>query len=240
MEEVKLLDRTDTKYVFSRKDLPALLSNIQSHYKLLEINGNLIANYRTVYYDTANLDLYLLHHHGANNRYKVRHRTYADTQTGFLELKFTTNKGRTVKERIKQQEAKPSWSAEAGKFLSTHLPFNPNLLQISMGVNYRRITLVAKNAQERLTIDTNLELLYGAIHQKIPNLVIAEVKQARRMKTPVLSYFKKTGISSESLSKYCLAVNTMRPEIKKNNFIEKLNSLNKLIYDTIPHASANF
>lgn len=239
MEEVKLMDRTDTKYVFNRKDLPELLQKLPSHYKLLEIDGKRIAMYKTVYYDTEKLALYMLHHNGANNRYKVRHRLYADTLTGYLELKFTTNKGRTIKERIKQEDAAHSWSAEAYHFLSSHLPFDPNLLKVSMGVNYRRLTLVAKDAQEKVTIDTELEFVYGAELKKIPSLVIAEVKQAQRIKTPILIYLRKMGIAAESLSKYCLAVNTMRPEIKKNNFKEKLHSLNKIIHDTTPHPPAN-
>ena len=239
MDEVNLMDRTDSKYEFNKKDLPALLHKLQSRYKLLEINGNPIATYKTVYYDTEDLRLYMLHHRGANNRYKVRHRTYVDTKSGFLELKFTSNKGRTIKERIKQQEASADWSAEAYAFLSSHLSFDPNLLKISMGVNYHRITLLSKDTRERVTIDTDLVFVYGAEHKEIPNLVIAEVKQAQRERTPILTYLKEMGIASEPLSKYCLAVNTMRPEIKKNNFKEKLHLLSKLIYDTTPHASAN-
>ena len=39
------------------------------------------------------------HHNGKLNRYKIRFRDYINTKNSFLEVKFKTNKGETIKSR---------------------------------------------------------------------------------------------------------------------------------------------
>ncbi|MBK7667231.1 MAG: VTC domain-containing protein [Sphingobacteriaceae bacterium] len=104
MDKAKLMDRTDTKFTFSEENLKKVLTEVKSDYKILEIENCRMSTYQTLYYDTSDLSLYLKHHNGKLNRYKIRHRTYVESKLGFLEVKFKNNKGRTIKVRIKNRK----------------------------------------------------------------------------------------------------------------------------------------
>ena len=96
---VKLLNRTDTKYFFSVRELPEVLAPMVSLYDILEIDGKRAFSYLTLYFDTPENRLYMMHHNGQANRFKVRMRKYVDSNLTFLEVKKKTQKGRTVKRR---------------------------------------------------------------------------------------------------------------------------------------------
>ena len=53
---VKLLDRVETKFVFSIDKLPQLLSQMESGYRILELAGKRFHAYCTVYFDTPQLN----------------------------------------------------------------------------------------------------------------------------------------------------------------------------------------
>lgn len=228
MEGVKLMDRTDTKYTFHISQLATVLSMVQPHYRTLEIEGKRMAAYQTLYYDTADLQLYTKHHNGKLNRYKIRHRTYVDSGLGFLEVKFKTNTGRTIKDRIREGEALQHWNEEALQFLGKKTPYNPSTLLPALWVNYSRITLVSRHSTERLTIDLGLEFIRGNERQHLGHLVIAEVKQEKAGSSFFTEAMKTLRITEGSVSKYCMAVAYTCPGIKKNAFKEKLLSIQKL------------
>jgi hypothetical protein len=237
MEGVKLMDRTDTKFTFSSSQLNSILLKAKDYYKCVEIKEKRICTYNTLYYDTQDFSLYNKHHSGALNRYKIRHRTYVESEIGFLEVKFKNNKGRTIKERIKQKEAENTFNEKAESFLKTELPFNPATLVPVVWINYRRITLVNKTTAERVTIDIGLEFKQGACHTVLNNLVIAEVKQDKKNSSPFLSLMKGMHIREGSISKYCFAIAFTRNDVKKNNFKEKLFSLKHILnYDIIANS----
>lgn len=229
MDGVKLMDRTDTKFTFHRNQLNEILTQAQPYYKALEIEGNRVSQYHTLYYDTNELDLYLKHHSGKLNRYKIRHRTYVDSSLGFLEVKFKNNKGRTIKERIKKKQVPSTWDADSETFLNDKLPFDPKNLYPVVWVNYKRLTLVNKATAERLTIDLDLEFKKGEETINLTNLVIAEVKQEKKNSSPFLKIMKEHHIREGSISKYCMAISFTYPDVKKNNFKQKLRNLNTFL-----------
>ncbi|MFL5752258.1 MAG: polyphosphate polymerase domain-containing protein [Bacteroidia bacterium] len=234
MDKVKLMDRTDTKYTFSLKQLSEILEEAQPFYRVLEVEGKRISRYKTLYYDTANFSLYTRHHNGELNRYKIRHRTYVESHIGFLEVKFKNNKGRTIKDRIKKAEAPADWEGETGLFLQSKLPFDVNSLVPVLWVNYSRLTLVNKESAERLTIDLDLEFIKDGKTKNFNKLVIAEVKQEKRKASPFTLLMKKHHIREGSISKYCMGVVATQHEVKKNNFKEKLRTLKHIVdYDYI-------
>ncbi|MBL7921756.1 MAG: polyphosphate polymerase domain-containing protein [Bacteroidia bacterium] len=234
MDGVKLMDRTDTKFTFKMELLPEILKAIEPFYKCLHIESKVMSSYKTLYYDTSGLMLYNKHHNGELNRYKIRHRTYVDSNLGYLEVKFKNNKGRTIKERIKEKEAAAVFNEKSHNFLSGELPFDPNTLVPIVWVNYSRITLVNKQSAERLTIDINLEFKKDDQSTVLDNLVIAEVKQEKKKPSPFIKTMKKLRVREGSISKYCFAIAFMHDGAKKNNFKEKLLALKHIIdYDTI-------
>jgi hypothetical protein len=230
MDGVKLMDRTDTKYTFNINELPFILTESEKYYRVLNVDGNLLSRYKTLYYDTVDFDLYNKHHSGKLNRYKIRHRTYIESDLGFLEVKFKNNKGRTIKTRIKENELPQLNAGKASDFLNKTLPFNPDTLVPKVWVNYSRITLVNKSSAERLTIDLNLEFVRDANSKLFNQLVIAEVKQDSKLASPFVNIMKNKHIREGSISKYCMAIaNTYSEEVKQNNFKQKLNNINKII-----------
>lgn len=230
MDTVKLMDRTDTKFIFNASDLNKVLSQVTENYKVLEVEGKRQSTYKTLYYDTENLKLYLNHHNGHLNRYKIRHRTYVDSGAGFLEVKFKNNKGRTIKERIKKKITPLEWEKETGDFLLEKTPYDPGMLKPTLWVNYKRITLVSRQNTERVTIDVDLEFENRNQKQSLANLVIAEVKLDKKSPSVFLSKMKEMHIREGSISKYCMGIAITNPGVKKNNFKEKLVSIKNLIY----------
>ena len=101
MDEVKLMSRTDTKFVFQLSKLPKLLLQLQPFYNVLTINSKVIHDYKSLYYDTEERKFYIDHHNSRVNRNKIRFREYVDSGLTFLEVKLKNNKGRTIKKRMK-------------------------------------------------------------------------------------------------------------------------------------------
>lgn len=229
MDGVKLMDRTDTKFNFHESQFAGILESVRENYSALEIKEKRMAAYHTLYYDTKTLDLYMKHQNGALNRYKVRHRTYVDSNLGFLEVKFKNSKGRTIKTRIKNRDVPMLFENETEKFLSEELPFSPSLLVPSVWVNYKRITLVSKTTPERLTLDTDLHFILNNEVFRMDGLVIAEVKQDKKVNSAFIRQVRDRYIREGGISKYCLAVATTYKDVRKNTFKPKIITLQKIL-----------
>jgi hypothetical protein len=228
MDAVKLMKRTDTKFIFHANQLAHILDLAKPDYSVLEINNTRISEYQTLYYDTSDFALYQAHLHGKLNRYKVRYRNYINSQTGNLEVKFKSNKSRTIKNRLKASEPLTEWNTEAIQFIKTFTPFNPAILVPSLWVNYSRITLVNIKTKERLTLDLNVEFINGTNTKTLHPLIIAEVKKEKAKGSPFFLIMKHLGIKEISLSKYCMAMAYTEPTIKTNLFKETLRSIKKI------------
>lgn len=233
MDGVKLMNRMDSKYVFTRDQFERIMEEVRKYYRILEIEGKRASRYKTLYYDTPTLDLYYNHHRGKLNRYKIRHRTYVESNTGFLEVKFKSNKGRTIKNRIKKYDVPFSWEDESEQFLNGILPFQPKMLVPVLWINYNRHTLVSKSGKERVTIDLDLEFVRDDHTHKLNNVVIAEVKQDKRESSVFAKVMKKYHIREGAISKYCLGMAMVYNDIKKNNFKRKLLSIKHIEYGNV-------
>lgn len=232
MDSVKLLDRTDTKFVFNYSRLPLILKSLQDHYKILDVNGIKQNRYETLYFDTADFKLYLAHHNGRINRYKVRYRKYVDSDLVFFEVKYKNNKGRTIKSRVKRKVIDNVIEGKSTTLIIEKTPLQAEDMQPKLWVNYSRITLVNKISTERLTLDLDLEFKKENQTQTYKNLVIAEVKQEKIGSSPFLNVMKMNHVREGSISKYCFGVVTLIDGIKKNSFKPKLLTLNKVCNET--------
>ena len=230
MDTVKLMNRTDSKYVFESSKLPVILDALCKEYKILEIEGSRISRYESLYYDTVQLELYHQHQTGKSNRYKIRSRNYVVSKINFLEVKLKNNKKRTIKNRIKIDCIVNNLSQEQvqSDFISLSAGYNANLLKPQFWVNYNRITFVSLERKERCTIDVGLAFVKSDIHQDFNFLIVLELKQEKASTSPISLLMKDMGIRSGGLSKYCLGVISFNPLIKHNNFKTKLMSINKL------------
>jgi len=227
MDSVKLMNRTDTKFAFSGDLLPAILKECAAHYRILEVNGVRASGYKTLYFDTPQFDLYTDHHQGRPYRYKVRIRNYMESGLFFLEAKLKV-KGRTIKSRIKLSGFEDVLSDKSASFLQktlgTSIDLKPRLWN-----SFQRITLVNKTDKERLTIDFGLSFESEGKIGDVGNLIIAEVKQENRNRnTKIIEILRRYGIRESGMSKYCLGVVLTHPEVKYNNFKQKVLLVNKI------------
>lgn len=237
MDSVKLMNRTDTKYVFKASLLPELLERCKDSYQVLEIKGNRASRYETLYYDTANLDLYHKHQTRRTNRHKIRSRNYVESNLQFLEVKLKNNKGRTIKDRIKIDQIEEQFVNTSAQyhFLKLKTGYDSAQFCPQFWVNYSRITLVNLENQERCTIDLNLQIVNNEQVSDYSYLVILELKQEKAANSPISSLMKEMQIREGGLSKYCLGVISQYPEVKQNNFKKKLKTISKLKQHAVIH-----
>jgi hypothetical protein len=231
MDSVGLMDRTDTKFVFKLDQLPFFLKNIINDYRILDIKGVRASKYETLYFDTEDFRLYMEHHKGKPNRYKIRSRKYVDSNLHFFEIKFKNNKGRTIKGRIKLPEIEQAIHGKSEEFLNSRTNIPANILLPKLWTNCSRITLVNKYSKERLTLDIGLNFKNDQHIKHLPNLVIAEVKQEKATYSPFIKLMRQKGIKEGSISKYCFGVIFLYDQIKRNNFKPNLLTINKIMYD---------
>ena len=227
MDRVKLLRRTDTKYLISKKRVSDLLSFLVQDYFILEIDGNRIASYHTAYLDTPEKTYYKHHHQGRNKRHKVRFRNYVESGLSFLEVKLK-DKGKTNKKRIMSIQ-KNSLDVAQKDFLKEWIPGDLEQLQTSLENTFQRVTLVHKREQERVTIDFNLNFVFE--NQTIPldEQVIIEIKQSRVNRNSVISKLLRSKlIRPFRLSKYCIGCILMDDGLKYNRFKSKLLKINQI------------
>lgn len=230
MDQVKLMNRMDTKFWFHQRYLPVLFNKITSHYRLLTINGVQSLAYSTVYFDTKNDDMYLDHHNGRLKRTKVRHRTYCNSGISFLEVKQKTIKGRTVKSRIPFAGEATESALKEKTFVKENLPYQHDDLRPVLRNSFNRLTLVSHRMNERCTID--LDLTFKADNHQVvmDNLVIVEVKtEGLPRESIIVQQLRNMHITSSGFSKYCVGRILTTPGLKDNAFKLKIHRLNKVM-----------
>lgn len=227
MDRIKLLDRVEVKYVFNISKLPSLLNMLSPHYNLLITGSMAVNHYKNIYFDTVDHSMYLDHHNGKLNRYKVRFRSYRNTNNTFFETKFKTNKGRTIKTRIEVPDHNVIIEKEI-KSIVNEIGYPAESLHESLKIDYDRITLFSKTGPERVTLDTNL--VYNSDNDtfECPLLVIAEVKQLKSAESVFMSIMRKNHLHPFSISKYCFGIASLKKHLKTNNFKPKIRYVNKL------------
>jgi hypothetical protein len=233
MDRVKLLNRTDTKFVFNTDILPAILSEIQPNYYILEIKNKRTNSYQTLYYDSQDLHSYFQHHNGKANRIKVRFRKYVESELVYLEVKYKNNKSRTIKARIKTTAIEEGLSNFSKQFVAdnSYSFFEGKEIIPTLWNSFTRLTLVHKTANERLTIDLNLGFKNFSDNREenIPHVIIAEVKQEKASaNSDFIKAIRKHHIRQSNMSKYCVGTALLHKDLKQNNFKERILNLNKL------------
>jgi len=231
MSGVKLMNRTDTKFVTNVDKLRLLLGMAQQDYFVQEIDGERNLEYDTTYFDTADFDMYNQHQWGHTNRQKIRFRTYCISGLQFMEVKTKNNHGRTKKKRIEVGDMDLK-DEDKRLFLGKHLRYAVDTLQPALNNHFSRITLVNKGKTERLTIDSALCFNNLLSDEKLDmgNLVIIELKRDGQVFSPVLEMLRQLRIQPHGFSKYCMgSALTGRSHLSVNRFKRKLIEVEKLV-----------
>lgn len=239
MGSIKLMHRTDTKFVTSVPLLCRLLELAHGEYLAQETDGLRMSPYRTLYFDTPDRAMYIAHQNGHLNRQKVRVRTYASSNLNFLEVKTKDNHRRTRKKRITldcddQQHWLEVVTAKQGvacEFLRERLRYDNTTLTPSMSNQFQRITLVNKARSERVTIDTSImfDNFTTSQHQEMPQLAIIELKRDGLKPSPILGLLRQLRIMPHGFSKYCMGMAFTNPALKQNRFKERMRSVERIM-----------
>ena len=91
MDNVRLMDRTDTKFVFRSDCLPMLLNEIKDAYRVLEVNGVIPNRYETLYFDSDDYNLYLQTRIHAVKTYLYRYPSKKSKRIDVIEVTFNNS-----------------------------------------------------------------------------------------------------------------------------------------------------
>ncbi|MFY1696415.1 MULTISPECIES: polyphosphate polymerase domain-containing protein [unclassified Solwaraspora] len=239
----ELLTRVDAKYLLPVTDLPDVLRDLADSgtARVLQIDGCRTFRYRSVYFDTPDLASFHAAARTRRHRYKVRVRSYLDTDLHVVEVKTRGRRGVTVKQRIPYPStglaATPTLSdgavrawvdaqlAAAG-FHSAGLRFDPVLT-----TTYQRITLFLPLVGSRMTVDTGLtwSLPAGAgpalwRELRLPHRAVVETKSPRAA-CAVDRLLWSAGHRPRAISKYATGLAALRPDLPANRWRPTLRRL---------------
>ena len=230
LDNVKLLDRQDTKFVFNQIHLPLILDKIKPFYRILEINNERVFTYDNTYFDTDDFLFYNQHHNGNKKRFKIRSRKYSSSNQSFFEIKIKNNKDRTVKKRLPIDGINKYLGEQEKDLVSEIIGLPPNQITPKLNVQFSRITLTDNSFNERLTIDTNISAKNGSGSKIFNQLVISEIKQKKyNPKSDFIQILRNLKIQEMRFSKYCMGMLHVNKEIKYNRFKPKLLQINKIL-----------
>ncbi len=233
MSAVKLMNRVDSKFPMNRETLLRMSSRWGAHFYVQEHEGQCIAHYRSLYFDTPDAITYTMHHNRRLRRQKIRQRIYVDSNLAFLEIKNKKNTGRTKKKRIPipvEQWGDIYSTPESTDFIRekvwvTDQPLTPRLENA-----FQRITLVNKAKTERITIDFGIRFhnWLSGCDADVSDLVIVEVKQDGTLPSKFKDFLRDARVKKKGLSKYCLGMLLTEEHLKYNRFKDKIRYVNKL------------
>jgi len=235
MDCIRLMNRTDTKYLTDMKTLPAILEKLENiGYYVFEIFGDRIHEYRSMYYDTPDLQMYLDHHNRRLVRQKLRTRCYVSSGRTFVELKLKNNHGRTKKKRLEiphEEYAVESFkNPEVLSWLEERMGCSLDNVSPALETTFSRITLVNPDMTERSTIDFDLcfHNERTGLSADMGRLVIIEVKQDGNTPSPMREILLNSRVKPFRISKYCIGTAMTDPFVRSGRFKQKLMMINKM------------
>jgi hypothetical protein len=213
-EKAELQIRVDRKYVLSRTDALALLPRLDSSTRVLEIDGARTFQYKSVYFDTPDLVSFRLTAHRRRRRFKIRTRTYVDSELCMLEVKTEGYRGGTVKNRLPylvgdEESVTPGrWFVDSVLTEHAELQFAPTLV-----TEYRRTTLYQPAGHSRATIDIDLSWTdTDGRGLRLPDIAVVETKTGSAA-SPLDRVLWACGHRPTNISKYATGLAALRPDL---------------------------
>jgi len=235
MDSVRLMNRIDTKYLTDVHTLKDIFGKVaELGYFVFEIGCNRITGYSSIYYDTAEHQMYLDHHNRKLVRQKIRTRLYCITGRVFLELKTKDNHGRTKKKRleISPDDYKESelMSSSISRWLDERIIYSKYALSPSLETVFSRITIVNPEKTERSTIDFNIRFnnLRNGKSEDMGDLAIIEIKQDGNTPSKLRDILLDCRVKPTRISKYCIGLAMTDDTIKSGRFKKKIMLINKM------------
>ena len=227
-----MLERLDNKYVVKAPVLGVAAAELARHFDILEIGERRAFGYETWYFDDRERRSYFDHHQGRRRRVKVRVRRYRDAKLCFVEVKLKDKRGITIKKRMPYPLANYGFLDEAAL---AHVerccrevygePFGRELAPV-LEVYYERMTLVAKQGGERMTIDNALRFSsHDESYAVDPELYIVETKSPNGNGLADKIFRSLKQHPTKHCSKYCVGTAATRGVDKFNTFMPAMRRL---------------
>lgn len=226
-----MLERLDNKYILAADAFRPALEAFAEHFDVLEIDGRRAFTYATNYYDDPEMRGYYDHHQGRRKRCKVRVREYVDAGFSYLEVKLKDKRKITVKKRLKVTDPANPLNDQALEFIeanyrSLYGEGFGKVLHPVIAMRYQRITLVAREGGERMTIDTSLHFEANGTCRKVqPDMFIVETKSARGNGIADKILRRQHLHPTKSCSKYCIGMASTGAVTRQNRFLPALKRL---------------
>jgi len=225
-----MMTRVDRKYLVPLAHLDGVLESLGGATRVLEIEGQRSSEYESVYFDTDGLDSYLAAARKRRRRFKVRTRTYVDSEQCYLEVKTRGGRSLTVKERVEHPVDERSSLESDGGYVDFALSeagiggVDSHQLHPTMLTRYNRTTLFVPAGNSRATIDTRLTWsVPGGDTISTPGLVVVETKSGSTPST-VDRVLWSHGHRPANISKYGTGMAAMRPDLPSNKWRRVLNT----------------
>lgn len=223
VERAGLLTRMDRKYLLPAAGLPAVLARLPADVRVLDIEARRRFTYRSAYFDTPGLDSYLGAARPRRRRFKLRVRSYLDSDLHFFEVKTRGARGTTVKQRFPYAGDDDRLGPET-QLLALDTLADAGVradgfrFHLALTTHYERTTLFIPSTGSRVTIDQQLAwtLPRGAT-LRAPDRVIVETKSSRTT-SPVDRLLWSLGHRPSPISKYATGLAALRPDLPANRW----------------------
>lgn len=154
---------------------------------------------------------------------RIRTRSYTDSGDCCFEVKLSGRRGFTVKERaahpigLRHQVTPAAWRLLRATLADYRIPA-PSGLQPTLRTTYWRTTLLCRHRPVRITCD--IDLTCETDHRRVlgpDDRILVEVKSPREY-DPVDRRLSRLGVRPQTMSKYCLGLAMLRPDLKSNTW----------------------
>lgn len=204
-EKAAMQTRVDRKYIVDAETAAKVLSTLDADASVMEIKGQRDFAYDSVYFDTPQMQSYHSAAYSRDDTFKIRTRSYLDSELTFLEVKTDGEQDMTVKKRIPYTfENRDTLTAEGHEYITAALgdilagPVHK--LEAVLTTGYRRTTVFLPQSEKnpvasRMTVDNALtwtpmseNILMAGVNYRnfhgnlvgttygLPNAVIIETK----------------------------------------------------------------
>jgi hypothetical protein len=216
-----LQSRVDRKYLVTPDEFARFLRACGARLRVLEIDGRRDFRYESVYFDTPDHTAYHQAASGRRSKFKVRTRTYVDSDACMLEVKTEGGRGHTIKERMPYQLThRERLTPHAETFVAEHVPpygASRSLAPV-LRTRYSRMTLVDPVEATRVTCDARLECAApGGAKAAMDTHVLVEVKSLGGA-TAADRVLWSIGRRPVPISKYCVGLAMVRPHLPANRW----------------------
>lgn len=228
----KYRKRYISKYVVPVNYLEELINSCQGNYKLLERNGDLQTDISLKYYDTNTLKFFNDHVNGKLNRLKIRQRYCIKTGHLYWEIWRRKSTGRMIKKRFRIDGNNPATKGSVDDLVLNYTGIDLHTLSPSLGVRFKRITLLNTELYERITIDTGLCFTSPEDSEQdtpLAGLAIVELRKKRNAYSFLADLLSRSRFRPVKISKYCLGITLTNQNAKSNNYKPKIRNIVKTI-----------